>query len=152
MTRACLPGEQARAVVGAAVLVLIECAAPATAAQPASFASVRAEVVARVEVLADVATAVLLGNSPGVLTLSIPGGVTAVGGATIELASAGITTSDGALLFTVEHSAALEALVEQVAASGGSLTTSGFIGGKSVQIVVVAASGGGLLRAIVTYN
>jgi hypothetical protein len=152
MTRACLRGEPARAVVGAVVLVLIECAAPATAAHPAATASVCAEVVAQVEVLADVATAVLLGNSPGTLTLSIPGGVTDAGRATIELASTGITTSGGALLFTAEDAAALGSLVEHLAASGRSITTSGFIGGKSVQVVVMAAIEGGLLRAIVTYN
>jgi hypothetical protein len=73
----------------------------------------------------------------------------------MELTASGPVASGSPALFSASDSAGLAALITQMVASGGTLTTSGTLSGTGVQIVVLGANvdgEGGTVTAIVTYN
>jgi hypothetical protein len=127
---------------------------PALGATSAT-AQIGASVISNGQVSADASTQLLKSASIGVLILSIPG---AGGGAptVMTLTSSGGVSAGGASVFTSSDGTSLATLISQMAATGGTLTTSGTLSGVGVQIVVfktaVSGDGGGSVTAIVTYN
>jgi len=128
-------------------------AEPVTATVGAS-----AEIISPAEASAAAATRLLFSQTPGVLTIAIPGA------GSLALTATGADSASGTFTFaaSAEGAAALRALMADLAAgaSGGTLspgvTVSGFLAGQGVQLVVLGASqgadGSGSLRATITFD
>lgn len=153
-----------RLAVKCALLLVGAVHAPAANASKAT-ARVSAQIVFPGSASVAVATKMLFSNSPGVLTLRIPGAAPA---ATITLTATAVDGSSGAIVFNAprENAGALQQLVSEItaiaeaAASSGpqvnGLVTSGTIRNQGVQVVVVKATqgsdGGGTVIAIISYD
>lgn len=137
--------------------------APSAHAETAT-ARVAAEIVTPAEVSAAAATERLIGDSPGVFTLRIPGAASAT---TIELTASTMEGSSGAVMFSASGEAAdaLRKLIAQIATSPwaplgtyqlSGIATSGAINGQGVQVIVMNMSqngdGSGTVVAIITFD
>lgn len=127
---------------------------PALGATTAT-AQIGASVISNGQVSTDANTQMLLSSTTGVLILSIPG----AGGSapTLMTLTANGSVSEGSpSVFTSSDGTSLATLISQMAATGGTLNTSGTLSGVGVQIVVIKTAAcrdrGGKVTAIVTYN
>ena len=116
-----------------------------------------AVVVSPARVSADASTQWQSSASVGVLMLNIPAGsgVTAAAPLKMTLTTSGEVAWGSPMVFSVSDSVGLAALISQLAISGGSLSVSGTLSGKGMQIVVLQAAqrgDSGTVTAIVTYN
>jgi hypothetical protein len=143
-----------RSVVALSGMVLgLACADPAAAQS----ASATAEIISP----AVISTELLLGSTPGVLKITIPG---SSGSATMDLTATGVDAASGIFSFASSsgNAAAMTQLIAEASAAAlaGSLSTglvlNGFINGQAVQIVVLIAvqnaDGSGSLKATITFD
>lgn len=148
---------------GAAFALAATVLTPSAQAETAT-ARVAAEVVTPFEVSAAAATEQLIGNSPGVFTLRIPGAAPA---GTIALTVSTVEGSSGTVVFSAssESADALRQLIAQIAPAQlaplgayqvSGIATSGTINGQGVQVIVMKSTqngdGSGTLVAIITFD
>lgn len=151
-------------LAGGAMLLLAGALQGPLANPSEAVAGVSAEIVSPAVTSVAAAAELLLGSSPGVLTLRIPGAGPA---ATIALTATAVEGSSGGIIFNAprESAGALQQLVAEVSAAVESATlgsgpagvvTTGVIKGQGVQVVVTKASqgsdGGGTVTAIISYD
>ena len=143
-----------RSVVALSGMVLIMACVDPAAAQTASAS---AEIISP----AVISTEVLLGPTPWVLKITIPG---SSGSATMELTATGVDAASGIFSFASSsgNAAAMTQFIAEASAAAlaGSLSKglvlNGFVNGQAVQIVVLIAvqnaDGSGSLKATVTFD
>lgn len=148
---------------GVALALAATVLAPSAKAETAT-AGVAAEIVAPAEITVAAATEQLIGDSPGVFTLRIPGAAPA---GTIALTVGTVEGSSGTVVFSAssESADALRQLIAQIATAQlaplgayqvSGIATSGTINGQGAQVIVMKSSqngdGSGTLVAIITFD
>lgn len=139
------------------IVILCLKTASASPAQAAT-ATATAIVISPTEVATVAAAELLNSASTGVLTLNIPGGASGTSYAAVEgmtLNSTGVRGNT--IIFSTTDTAPMAALVQALAASGGSFGMNGILNtGKGVSLSVTNAvqngNGKGTVYAIVAYN
>lgn len=145
-------------IAGIFAIMACLCASAPAYAEDRAEAGVTVMLVSPAEASAAAATRLLFSQTPGVLTIAIPGA------GALELTATGVDAADGAFTFAAAASggAALRALMADLAAgaSTGSLTSGlalgGMLAGQGIQLVILGGSqrpdGSGTLRATITFD
>lgn len=147
-----------RLIAGLAAIAALSLSPAPALARDTAEAGVSITLVSPAEASAGAAFRLLFSQTPGVLTIAIPGA------GALELTATGIDASSGTFTFAASstRAAALRALMSRIAAAVArgepvtGLTVAGFLAGQGVQLVILsgnqAPDGAGTLRATITFD